>query len=229
MKFLTLATGESTDQELSVLRARVQISDGHYAEAAKELQATSVHRTNYFDTQYWLAIAQRAGGRAVEAESTVDSLLAGRPNDERALEVKSALASDRNDWISAVGAQTKLVKLRPDSAAEQCRLGDLLLRSRNVGASEEPLHKGLQLDPHAFLCHRDLGELYRATGRNTEAIRELEWVVRLFPEADSKTYVSLALAYQTAKDRASAQFALEKGRRLFPDDQLLRKFPIERN
>ncbi|PYU05174.1 MAG: hypothetical protein DMG34_08900 [Acidobacteria bacterium] len=229
MKFLTLATGESTDQELSVLRARVQISDGHYAVAAKELQATSVDRTNYFDAQYWLAIAQRAGGRAVEAESTVDSLLAGRPNDERALEVKSALASDRNDWISAVGAQTKLVKLRPDSAAEQCRLGDLLLRSRNVGAAEEPLHKGLQLDPHAFLCHRDLGELYRATGRNTEAIRELEWVVRLFPEADSKTYVSLALAYQTAKDRASAQFALEKGRRLFPDDQLLRKFAIGRN
>ena len=228
MKFLTLATGESTDQELSVLRARVQISDGHYAVAAKELQATSVDRTNYFDAQYWLAIAQRAGGRAVEAESTVDSLLAGRPNDERALEVKSALASDRNDWISAVGAQTKLVKLRPDSAAEQCRLGDLLLRSR-VGAAEEPLHKGLQLDPHAFLCHRDLGELYRATGRNTEAIRELEWVVRLFPEADSKTYVSLALAYQTAKDRASAQFALEKGRRLFPDDQLLRKFAIGRN
>jgi spermidine synthase len=229
MKFLTLATGDSTGPELSVLRARVQISDGNYAVAAKELEAISLSRPNYFDARYWLAIAQRGGGRALEAESTVDSLLAGRPNDERALEVKSGLASDRNDWISAVGAQTKLVKLRPDSAGEQCRLGDLLLRSKNVGAAEEPLHRGLQIDPHAFLCHRDLGELYRATGRNTEAIRELEWVVRFFPEADSKTYASLALAYETAKDRASAQFALEKGRRLFPGDQLLRKFPLKRN
>jgi len=67
------------------------------------------------------------------------------------------------------------------------------------------------------------------TGRNSEAIRELEWVVRFFPEADSKTYVSLALAFETAKDRASAQFALEKGKRLFPDDQLLRKLPLKRD
>src|SRR5207302_4557581 len=136
---------------------------------------------------------------------------------------------DRNDWLSAVGAQTKLVKLRPDSAEEQCRLGDLLLRSKNMGAAEEPLLRGLQLDPYAFLCHRDLGELYRARGRNSEAIRELEWVVRFFPEADAKTYVSLALAYETAKDRASAQFALEKGKRLFPEEQLLRRLPHERN
>src|SRR6266446_1423909 len=48
MKFLTLATGDSTDQELSVLRARLQISDGHYAVAAKELEAISLDRTNYF-------------------------------------------------------------------------------------------------------------------------------------------------------------------------------------
>lgn len=229
MKFLTLTTGDSTDQELSVLRARVQISGGHYAVAAKELESTSLGRTNQSNRQYWLAIAQRGSGRTLDAESTIDSLLASQPNDERALEVKSGLASDRKDWIAAVGAQTQLVKLRPDSAAEQCRLGDLLLRSKNIGNAEEPLQKGLQLDPYAFLCHRDLGELYRATGRNTEAIRELEWVVRFFPEADSKTYVSLALAYETAKDRASAQFALEKGKRLFPGDQLLRKFPLKKS
>jgi len=106
-------------------------------------------------------------------------------------------------------------------------LGDLRLRSKNIGAAEEPLQKGLQLNSYAFLCHRDLGELYRATGRNTDAIRELEWVVRFFPEADSKTYVSLPLAHETAKDRASAESALQKGKRLFPGDQLLRKFSLK--
>jgi hypothetical protein len=43
-----------------------------------------------------------------------------------------------------------------------------------------------------------LGELYRATGRTAAAIIELEWVVRFFPKADPKTYLSLALANQTA-------------------------------
>jgi len=227
MKFLTLTTADSNDQELSVLRAQVQISDGQYSIAAKELASIAASRTNQFDAQYWLAIAQRGAGRTLEAESAIDSLLASQPNHQRALEVKIGLASGRKDWVSAVGAQTELAKLRDDSAAEQCRLGDLLLRSKNIGAAEEPLQKGLQLDPYAFLCHRDLGELYRATGRNTDAIRELKWVVRFFPEADSKTYVSLALAYETVKNRACAESALQKGKRLFPGDQLLRKFSLK--
>ena len=48
-----------------------------------------------------------------------------------------------------------------------------------------------------------------------------------FPEADSKAYVSLALAYETVKDRACAESALQKGKRLFPGDQLLRKFSLK--
>jgi len=45
MKFLTLTSGDSIDQEWSVLRARVQISDGHYAVAAKELEANLSRRS----------------------------------------------------------------------------------------------------------------------------------------------------------------------------------------
>ena len=73
----------------------------------------------------------------------------------------------------------------------------MLLRSRQFGA-EAPLRNGLQLDPYAFLCHRELRELERAKGQTKEVIEELEWVVRYFPEVDRKTYVSLALAYEAA-------------------------------
>jgi len=181
----------------------------------KELEATSLRRANYFEAKYWLAIAQRGGGRALEAESTVDSLLTGRPNDERALEVKSSLASDRNDWISAVGAQTKLVKLRPNSAAEQWssrRPPFAIKKCRRRGRT--PI-QGLATRPSCVPVSSDLGNYNRVTGRNSERLGNLEWVVRFLPEADSKTYVSLALAFETAKDRASAQFALEKGSACF--------------
>ena len=47
----------------------------------------------------------------------------------------------------------------------------LLLRSRRFAEAEAPLRSGLRLDPYAFLCHRELGELERATGRTAEAIR----------------------------------------------------------
>jgi tetratricopeptide (TPR) repeat protein len=91
------------------------------------------------------------------------------------------------------------------------------------------LLQGLQIDSYAYLCHRELGELYRATGRNADAIKELEWAVRYFPEGDPKTYASLALAYQAASEHAKAESALEKGRRLFPADPLLQRFTLKRD
>ena len=91
------------------------------------------------------------------------------------------------------------------------------------------MQKGLRLEPYAFLCHRDLGELYRATGRAVEAIRELEWVVQYFPEGDAKTYISLSLAYEAVHKRAAAESTLEKGKRLFPADPFLQKFSLKNN
>jgi hypothetical protein len=74
-----------------------------------------------------------------------------------------------------------------------------------------------------------LGELYRATGRTPDAIKELEWVVRFFPEADPKTYLSLALANQAAGKHDAAVSALEKERRLFPANALLQKLILTKN
>ena len=121
---------------------------------------------NQYSTEYWLAAAQHSQGLLALADS---------------------LASRRQEWTTALRAQTRLAVLRPDSAEGQCQKGDLLLRANQTRAAEEQLLRGLGIDPYAFLCHRDLGELYRATGRNAEAIRELDWVVRYFPEADLRT------------------------------------------
>jgi len=149
------------------------------------------------------------------------------PDSERGLRAKAEIASALKDWPSAVEAQTRLISLRSDDAQERCRLGDLLLRSRRFAEAEAPLRSGLRLDPYAFLCHRELGELERATGRTAEAIRELEWVARYFPEADARTYASLALAHQAAGSKTKAAAALAKGRRLFPGDSLLRDFKLK--
>jgi len=117
--------------------------DGHYAVAAKELEAISPGVANYSDAKYWLAIALRGGGRALEAESTVDSLLAGRPNDERALEVKSGLASDRNDWIPQSARRPSLAKLRPDSACGAMSFGRPPFTIKKCGRRGRTLTQGL--------------------------------------------------------------------------------------
>ena len=53
MEFLTLVNGDSTNQEGSVL-----LGTGTFAVAAKELEASSRGRPNYFGSDYWLATDQ---------------------------------------------------------------------------------------------------------------------------------------------------------------------------
>jgi tetratricopeptide (TPR) repeat protein len=93
---------------------------------------------------------------------------------------------------------------------------------------EEPLRAGLQRDAYIFLRHRDLGELERAAGRNAEAQKDLEFVVRFFPEADPKTYASLALLYRAEGKLRNADDVLGKGRRIFPEDTLLHSLELKR-
>jgi hypothetical protein len=62
-----------------------------------------------------------------------------------------------------------------------------------------------------------------------DAIKELEWVVRFFPEADPKTYLSPALANQAAGKHDAGVSALEKGRRLIPANALLQKLTSTKN
>jgi spermidine synthase len=219
---------DTKEREVQVLRGQIRIAKRDYLGAIDVLKAETVN--NQYNAQYWLALADRGSGYGTDAESTIDRVLAQEPANILALEAKVQFASDRRDWPKAIDAQRRLADIEQASAAGQCQLGDLELRSGNPKNAEPPLLRGLQLDPYAFLCHRDLGELYRATGRLQEATHELEWVVRYFPESDPKTYVSLALAYQTlGKHRFEAREALEKGKRLFPNDPLLQKFSLKSN
>ena len=227
-RFLNLVRSDETDPKLLVLRARTTIEKKQFAEAIAQLQPIARKGDNLFDSQYWLAEAQIGQGLQFLAEGTIDQLLARHPDHQLGLALKVKLSADHQLWDAAIASQTHLGTLRPDSAAEQCHLGDLYLRARHLALADAPLERGVALDSFAFLCHRDLGELYRATAKLSDAIRELEWVVRYFPEGDPKTYVSLALAYQVIGQRSNAEATLAKGRRLFPTDDLLQKFQLNR-
>ncbi len=225
-KFLSQIVETRRDVEVRILGARSKIAAKMLAEAIPELESDSKKIANQFNAEYWLAFAQHSAGLRSQAESTLDSLLANEPTHQLALELKVDVASERKDWQTAAEVQAKLAALRPHKATEQCELGDLHLRANDRAPAIAPLRRGLDLDPYAFLCHRDLGELERAAGRTADAINELQWVVKYFPESDAKVYVSLALAYQAAGKRANAQAALDKGKRIFPSNQLLQKFSL---
>ena len=206
------------------LKGRLALQQNHLGEAIDLLKEAVQQNTNQLEVMYWLAKAQAQSGMVDAASDVLEGILKHSPHDKNALRASARLAERRGEWDRAIFFQLRLrdAELGVD-AASCCALGDLYLRKGDRASAEQPLRDGLGRDGYAYLCHRDLGELLRANGRLPEAEAELNFVVTHFPEADPKTYASLALLYQAQGKRGEEEKVLAKGRRIFPDDGLLRK------
>lgn len=220
---MDLLDEEPATPALEVLRGRTELARGRVSEARVHFQAAEREGADPFEVEYWSALAEQAGGDDGRAMMLLRRLLEHDPANAPALRARLEFARARRDWHDALDAALALQSHgRAASAAVDCELGDIELRAGRLREAEQPLREGLALDPYAFLCHRDLGELERAAGRANDARADLEFVVRYFPESDPKTYLSLALLHRSEGSPSEARAVLEKGRRLFPEDPALR-------
>lgn len=226
-KYLEAVGPEADPQLMNVLSARVALLEHHPAEAIARLLKIPSDVTNLYKKDYWLAKAYLEAGQVAQAQSEIRAALAGNPGDEAALETGVEIYRASGDWVSAVAIEKRLLTAQPEpSAANYCALGDLELRAGDRASAERSLKAGLAVDSYSFLCHRDLGELERAAGKYEEARSDLEFVVKYFPEADAKTFASLALACKALGRRQDADDVLRKGRRIFPEDVFLQNFKL---
>jgi tetratricopeptide (TPR) repeat protein len=111
--------------------------------------------------------------------------------------------------------------MKDPPSSEFCTLGDLWVRAGNLTSAGEGLIAGLERDPYSYLCLRELGEVDRLRGRFAVAREHLELVVRMYPDMDSGTYVSLALVYRAGEHPDQARDILAKGLRIFPREPLI--------
>lgn len=223
--YLSALGSKSEDPEMELLRGRAALITGHPNQAIDHLKTASRNSTNLQSDLYWLVVAYAQSGSAVEARGALDELLNHDPNYEDALRLQVDLAKSTRDWTSAITSQKKLISVQhPTPAKAYCELGDLYLRNRDLKSAQKPLEEGLAIDSYSYLCRRDLGELQRATGNNEEAKNNLLFSITYFPEQDAKQYISLALAYKALGKRGLAGDTLKKGKRIFPEDTMLRNF-----
>ena len=206
------------------LKGRLALQRNHLQEAIELLKEAGQQDTNQLEVMYWLAKALAQAGMLDAASETLERILKLTPHDKDALRASARLAQQRGAWDLAISFQIRLrdAELGVD-ASSYCALGDFYLRKGDRVSAEQPLRDGLRRDADAYLCHRDWGELLRANGRLAAAEAELNFVITHFPEADPKTYASQALLYRVQGKRSQEKKVLAKGRRIFPDDGLLRK------
>jgi len=219
--------GETLTPALEIMRGRLALKENRNAEAVAHLSRATMLEPDNGDALYWLAMAKHIAPNDLEGDILLTRILRRDPINLPALASRVTFARDRRDWRTGAQAQVEhIAAMKDPPSSEYCMLGDLWVRAGNLTSAEEALVAGLERDPYSYLCHRELGEVDRLTGRFVAARAHLELVVRMYPEMDSGTYASLALVYQAQEHPDMARDILSKGLRIFPKDPLISRIPL---
>jgi spermidine synthase len=222
--YLKALEKERASANLEILRGLLQLSDKQMDGAQKHFESAARLDPDSLAAQHWLAVVAHDKNQDAAAELRLSDILRRDPGFRAALADRVKFAKDREDWPVAVAAQAKLIDATKNPAAiEFCRLGEFRLGTQDAVNAEKAFLMGIQADPYSYSCNRNLAELYRQIGSLERAHRLLDFIVRLFPDADPTLYTSLSSVLTALGDHDGANAAIAKGRRLFPEYEGLRQ------
>lgn len=222
--YLKALENEPPSANLEILRGLVQLSDHHMDAAQTHFENAARLDPDSLAALHWLAVVAHNKKDETSADRRISQILQRDPKFHAALADRVRFARDRQDWPTAVAAQAALINATKNPAAiELCRLGEFQLRTQNVAEAEKAFLTGIQVDPYSYSCNRNLAELDRETGFMDRAHKRLNFIVRLFPDADPTVYTSLFAVETALGHHAAADAAIQKGRRLFPQYEVLRQ------
>ncbi len=149
--------------------------------------------TNTLTVKDWLEQGERsllmedyaAASAAAEAVLRLDA----KRFEARLLLARAALG--RGDLREARRLAEQLARDFRDKAAPDHLLGLIAEREKNLRLAARHFRRAVALDPQNALYHRDLALAFYAAGRLSDAIEELENVVRLNPN-DGRAHFNLA-------------------------------------
>ncbi len=213
---------ETPTASLEIVRGRLALRENRITEAIAHLNHAMILEPENVKAMYWLASTKHVTPNDSEGDTLLTRILQRDPKNLLALASRVGFARDRRDWRASAQAQVEhIAAIKDPPASEFCTLGDLWARAGNLTSAEEALRAGLEREPYSYLCHRELGEIDRIKRRFAAAREHLELVVRLYPEVDAGTYVSLALVYRAQEHPDQARDILGKGKRIFPKDPMI--------
>jgi spermidine synthase len=223
-RFVSVLNSQPGSVAGDIAQGRLALAQGQFAEAESDLEGALKLDGGSTEAMHWLATAENRSGDATDARLLVDKILESQPGNLTALNDEIEFAADREDYRVALIAQLARMKVLGDPpASEYCRLAAIWIKLGNLTEAEPSLLRGVAKDPYSYACNLELGEVYRQTGRLSQAQQHLEKVLRFYPDSDVTVYKSLAGVYFSLGDKQAAQAILRKGRRVFPDDADLQK------
>ncbi len=193
--------------------SRIQLAVKDTAAARTSLQKALSLRPGWLLAASALAVLEARSGRLQAALGVVRELRQNNPNDTAAdlLEGEVYLAAKLP--AQAAKAYSLAYQNKPGSAVAVRALQAKIRAKMDAPASE--LQDWLKRTPADSAAHRALGDYYLSTGRNREAISELEQVVAARP-TDGMALNNLAWLYHLEGNPLALATA-EKARAMLPD------------
>ncbi len=121
----------------------------------------------------------RKRARRFETELSLD------PNHAQALAYLGDIEWKDNHPDAALPLLQRAIKANKDLRVAYVDLGAIYLQQKNYKDAQAAISKAIALEPDQPDAHYQLGRLYQATGRSTEAEKELHKVRELREKADS--------------------------------------------
>jgi spermidine synthase len=223
-RYLRPLLAEPLTLRRELLRGRLYLADARYASAKVAFSAALELDPSSIEAAQGLAEVARHRAEYSDAEFRLNQILLRSPAYFPALESQYKVARDRNDWKNAISWQLRRIAADPHPSADQfAHLGEASLFNNELDASEAAFRKALEREPYSYSAHRNLGQLYFQRKQWDAARKELEFVVRYFPDGDAGMYTSLAAVCRSLGDVRAADAILRKGLRVFPDDPDLKR------
>ncbi|MDE2998275.1 MAG: tetratricopeptide repeat protein [Gemmatimonadota bacterium] len=129
----------------------------------------------------------------------------------------------RKNYRKAIEEYENATQLDPTDATNYYNLGLAARNARKIKQAETAFTTAVELNPKYAKAHRQLGDLYRLTKRNSRAIRSYSRAIDSDPNCKDKkninAYRSLALVYNQTKQHSKAVATLRKGVAVAPTNR----------
>lgn len=202
--------------EASVALSDFYILRRDEASARKVLDPLATGDQPSADALIRLAAMDRTSGRAKEAYSRLDSILAHDKTNLRALLSKSAMLLDDKKVDDAAAAAQLATQNHADSAEAFFTLGRAeMARNRNEPAVEA-FKEALRLNPRASGAHVALAQLSLKAGRPADAVRFAQDALTSSP-ANADARLALARGLMATGDLQRAESEMQQLTKQFPN------------
>ena len=226
-RFLRALDIRPVTSRIAAVRGRAALARSDFQTAFRAFDAASAIDPGSLEAAWGLAETNRHFGNNEKARAEFQRILERDPRNLPALKSLLKLAVDFSHWAEAENLERRVLAADPRAGpAARAELAEILMRQGKLDEAYRAMLDCLGEDSYNYQTHLNLAELLAGQKKWAEARTHLEFVMRFFPDQDSRIYPLLFQADQALGDPRAAANAVRFGLRMFPDNSELQRLNL---